>query len=110
MHSSRTLQCTASFHVHPEHDAACAHGALEDVAMTSAYLCFNELVVIAIREETWGTKYTIRAYPVDPRQQFRFVSDPTVRGREVLSRIGARALLSPAPATGLFLDSNTNPT
>lgn len=95
---SPTLQCTASVHVHPEHDAARARATLEDVAMTSPYRNFDEPVVVAIREETWGTKYTIRAYPVDPRQQFRFVTDLTVRGREALARIGARALLPPAAA------------
>ena len=107
---SPTLQCTASFYVHPEHDAARARTALEDVALTSPYLCFDEPVAIAIGEKTWGTKYTIRAYPVDPRQQFRFISDLTVRGREALSRMGARALLAPAPATGIFLDSHSTPT
>lgn len=107
---SPTLQCTASFHVHPEHDAARARATLEDVALTSPYLCFDAPVVIVIREEIWGTKYTIRAYPVDPRQQFRFASDLTERGREVLSHIGARALLPPAPTTGLHAPINTSPT
>ena len=70
-----------------------ARAVLEDVAMTSPYLYFEAPVTVVIQEETWGTKYMIRAYPVDPRQQFRFVSDLTVRGREALSRIGARPLL-----------------
>ena len=95
---SPTLQCAASFHVHPEHDAACARATLEDVALTSPYLNFDEPVVIVVREETWGTRYMIRAYPVDPRQQFRFVSDLTVRGREALTRVGAHALLPSAAA------------
>lgn len=107
---SPTLQCTASFHVHPEHDAARARAALEDVALTSPYLCLDKPVAIVIREETWGTKYTIRAYPLDPRQQFRFVSDLTERGRAALSHVGARALLPPAPSTGLFAPINTNQT
>lgn len=90
---SPVLQCAARFLVHPEHDARHARAVLEDVAMTSPYLYFDAPVVVVVREETWGTKYTIRAYPVDPRQQFRFISDLTVRGREALSRIGARPLL-----------------
>jgi small-conductance mechanosensitive channel len=94
---SPTLQCTASFHVHPEHDANRALATLEDVAMTSPYLSFDEPVVIAIREETWGSRYTIRAYPIDPRQQFRFVTDLTMRGREALARAGAHPLLPAAP-------------
>lgn len=90
---SPVLQCAALFHVHPEHDARRARAALEDVAMTSPYLYFDAPVTVVVQEETWGTQYMIRAYPVDPRQQFRFVSDLTVRGREALSRIGARPLL-----------------
>lgn len=70
-----------------------AREALESVAMTSPYLCFDEPVVVVIREEIWGTKYTLRAYPVDPRQQFRFVTDLTARGREAMTRAGARPLL-----------------
>ena len=66
---------------------------LEDVALTSPFLYFDAPVVVSIAEETWGTRYTVRAYPVDPRQQYRFVSDLTVRGREALARIGAEALL-----------------
>lgn len=102
---SPTLQCTASFFVHPEHDAARACAALEDVAMTSPHICFDEPVIVVIREETWGMKYTIRAYPVDARQQFRFVSDLTLRGREALSRIGARPLLSGGSSAGGFPDA-----
>jgi len=97
------LQCTANFHVYPDHDMVGARAALEDVAMTSPYLCFDDPVAVVVREETWGTKYTLRAYPVDPRQQFRFVTDLTVRGREALKRIGAHPLL---PHSML---SSTNP-
>lgn len=95
---SPSLQCTATFYLHPEHDADRARATLEDVALTSPYLCFDQPVVVAVGEETWGTKYSIRAYPVDPRQQFRFVTDLTVRGREALSRAGARPLLPQAAA------------
>jgi small conductance mechanosensitive channel len=60
---------------------------------------FNTLDRAAVleREETWGTKYTLRAYPVDPHQQFRFVTDLTVRGCDVLSRAGVRSLLPAEP-------------
>lgn len=94
---SPVLQCSALFHVHPEHDARRAREILEDVALTSPYLNFDEPVVVVTKEEDWGTVYRIRAYPVDPRQQFRFVSDLTVRGREALARIGARPRLPRLP-------------
>ena len=95
---SPRLQCSAVFHVHPDHDARQAQVALEDVALTSAYLQILAPVLVLVRELEWGTQYRIRAYPVDPRQQFRFTSDLTVRGREALRQIGAQALLPPAQA------------
>ena len=82
---SPRLQCSAVFHVHPDHDARQAQVALEDVALTSAYLQILAPVLVLVRELEWGTQYRIRAYPVDPRQQFRFTSDLTVRGRAVAS-------------------------
>jgi hypothetical protein len=35
-------------------------------------------------------QWTLRAYPVDPRQQFRFLSDLTVRGKRALQALGIR--------------------
>ena len=95
---SPVLQCAAAFHVTPDHDARLARAVLEDVALTSPYLYFDAPIAVVTQEEDWGTLYRIRAYPVDPRQQFRFVSDLTVRGREALARIGARPRLVPPPA------------
>ncbi len=93
---SPLLQCSAVFNVHPDHDARRAREALEDVALTSPYLQMRAPVAVVVRELDWGTQYRIRAYPVDPRQQFRFTSDLTVRGREALRQMGAQALLPPA--------------
>ncbi|MDO9532345.1 MAG: mechanosensitive ion channel family protein, partial [Deltaproteobacteria bacterium] len=50
--------------------------------------------------QPWGTHYQLKAYPLDSREQFQFISDLTVRGKDVLAKMGvkpARAL--PAPAT-----------
>lgn len=106
---SALLQCAATFRVHPDHDAARVRATLEDVAMTSAYLCFDKPVVVVSREETWGTRYLLRAYPIDPRQQFRFVADLTARGREALAHVGAQPLLPSAPMSWPFLHANTLP-
>lgn len=85
-----SLQCVADFYVHPDHDAARIIEALRDVALTSCYLKFDRPVAVVACEQPWGTHYRIRAYPVDPRQQFRFVTDLTLRGRAMLGRLGAR--------------------
>lgn len=91
-----SLQCVADFYVYPDHDAARVSEGLRDVALTSAYLKFSRPIAVVAKEHPWGTHYKIRAYPVDPRQQFRFVTDLTVRGREMLGRLGARPAQVPA--------------
>ena len=91
-----SLQCVASFYLHPEHEGGWVRQALRDVALTSAYLTFDKPIIVVAEEKPWGTHYRIRAYPVDPRQQFLFVTDLTVRGKAILSDAGIRpALLSP---------------
>lgn len=72
--------------------------ALRDVALTSAYLKFDKPIIVVAEEKPWGTHYRIRAYPVDPRQQFLFVTDLTVRGKMVLSEAGLQPALLPPNA------------
>lgn len=93
-----SLQCVASFYLHPEHEAGWVRKALRDVALTSAYLKFDEPIIVVAEEKPWGTHYRIRAYPVDPRQQFLFVTDLTVRGKTVLSAAGIQPALLPPDA------------
>lgn len=59
-----SLQCVASFYLHPEHEAGWVRKALRDVALTSAYLTFDKPIVVVAEEKPWGTHYRIRAYPV----------------------------------------------
>lgn len=93
-----SLQCVASFYLHPAHEAGWVRKALRDVALTSAYLKFDKPIIVVAEEKPWGTHYRIRAYPVDPRQQFLFVTDLTVRGKKVLSAAGLQPALLPPNA------------
>ncbi|MGO2008458.1 mechanosensitive ion channel family protein [Vreelandella alkaliphila] len=93
-----SLQCVASFYLHPEHEAGWVRKALRDVALTSAYLKFDKPIIVVAEEKPWGTHYRIRAYPVDPRQQFLFITDLTVRGKQVLSAEGVTPALLPPDA------------
>ncbi len=93
-----SLQCVASFYLHPEHEAGWGRKALRDVALTSAYLKFDKPIIVVAEEKPWGTHYRIRAYPVDPRQQFLFITDLTVRGKQVLSAAGVTPALLPPDA------------
>ncbi len=98
---ARTLQCVASFFLQPSHDAALVRSALQDVALTSAFLHYDKPVIVVLTEEPWCTHYKLRAYPFDMRDQFAFISDLTVRGKLALAGAGGReAVLVPgAPAS-----------
>ena len=86
-----SLQCVASFYLHPEHEAGWVRKALRDVALTGAYLKFGEPIIVVAEEKPWAP-ITYRAYPVGPRQQFLFITD-AVRGKAVLALLAFKALL-----------------
>lgn len=94
------LQCIADFFVHPDHDGHAVCRVLEDVALTSPYLYFDEPVAVVAQEKPWGTHYRIRAYPVDSTQQFRFVTDLTIRGRAALQTLGVQFAVVPGISAG----------
>ena len=84
-----TLMCVAKFHVAGAHDARALRSVLQDVALTSAYLEYAKPVAVMVNQETWGTRYQVKAYPFDMRDQFLFTSDITVRGKEAIRELGA---------------------
>jgi small conductance mechanosensitive channel len=40
---------------------------------------------VVVAEKPWGTHYRVKAYPVDGRQEFQFISDLTVRRKAALA-------------------------
>lgn len=90
-----SLQCVADFYLHPEHDASQVCQTLRDVTLTNPYLQLDKPIAVVAQERPWGTHYRIRAYPIHPSQQFRFITDLTVRGKAALQRIGARPGIAP---------------
>ncbi|MBF0586674.1 mechanosensitive ion channel [Prosthecochloris sp. N3] len=96
----RNLQCVADFYLHPDHDGRQVEQILYDVAYTSAWLQFDQPVSVIVQEKPWATHYRLKAYPVDPRHQFRFITDLTLRGKEALRNEEIRFLPSPAYAEG----------
>jgi small-conductance mechanosensitive channel len=82
------LQCVADFYLHPRHDPAAVQSALHDVALTSPYVQLKRPVVVVAQEQPWGTHYRLRAYPVDPRDQFQFITDLCGRGKTTLMALG----------------------
>lgn len=85
---SRTLMCVASFYLQPQHDAGVVRTALRDVALTSAYLDYEKPIIVTLEQTAWGTRYKVKAYPFDMRDQFGFISDLTVRGKLAIADCG----------------------
>lgn len=87
---SPTLMCVASFYLKPDHDGALVLAKLRDVALTSPYVHLERPILVVADEKPWASHYRVKAYPTDGRDQFRFVTDLTVRAKESLKRAGVR--------------------
>lgn len=94
---TQNLQCVANFYLDPDHSAVHARQLLHDVALTSPYLQVTKPIAVVVQEKPWGTHYRLKAYPVDPRDQFPFITDLTVRGKDALRSQG----FQPARASAL---------
>lgn len=88
--------CVADFYLDPRHNAAQVKHTLHDVALTSAFLQIDKPINVIVREKPWGTHYRLKAYPIDPRQQFHFITDLTVRGKAALIEMGVEFAAIPA--------------
>ncbi len=86
----RSLLCVADFYLHPEHDASLVRKRLTEVAHQSAYREPESPITVIIVEQPWGTHYRLKAYVHESREQFLFITDLTVRGKEALCAMGIR--------------------
>jgi small-conductance mechanosensitive channel len=80
--------CVASFYIHPAHDGSAVRRKLFDVALASPYLQLKRPLTVIAAEQPWGTQYRVKAYPVDGRDEFAFITDLTVRGKSALNELG----------------------
>jgi small conductance mechanosensitive channel len=95
---STKLQCVANFYIDPNHESETVRLRLRDVALTSPYTQLTYPPRISATETPWGTHYRIRAYPVDPYQQFAFVTDLTERGKTAIRELGVSCVTATAVA------------
>ncbi len=87
---SHSLLCVADFYLYPEHNASLVRQRLTEVAQNSSYRKPESPVTVIIFEKPWGTHYRLKAYVKESREQFLFITDLTVRGKEMLSSLGIR--------------------
>lgn len=76
--------CVANFYLHPEHNAKAVRQKLHDVAITSPYIRLDKNAKVIVLEKPWGTHYRVKGYPVSGDDEFMFISDLTVRGKDAL--------------------------
>jgi small conductance mechanosensitive channel len=91
---ARNLMCVADFYLHPDHEAALVKQKLREVALTSPFIQLERPISVVVMEQPWATHYRLKAYPIDSRDQFQFTSDLTVRGKQALALLGARAAVT----------------
>ncbi len=87
---SHSLLCTADFYLHPDHEGDTVRGKLATVAETSAYRKPETKVNVVVQEKPWGTHYKVKAYVYESREQFNFVTDLTIRGKQTLREMNLR--------------------
>lgn len=90
------LLCVADFYLDPCHDGIQVRQALYDVALTSPFLQIEEPITVIASEKPWGTHYRLKAYPVELREQFQFITDLTLRAKAVLIELGVKFIAVPA--------------
>ena len=90
----RHVLCVADFYLHPHHDGARVRAELTRVAAASPYLKPESPVTVIAAEKPWGTHYRLKAYAKESRDQFQFTTDLTIRGKEALLAMGAKAALA----------------
>ncbi len=95
-----SVLCVADFYLHPDHDAQAANQRLAEVAGASSYLMPGTKVSVVVQEKPWGTHYKLKAYVKESREQFQFVTDLTIRGKEALRAMNVRFAQAPYAETG----------
>ena len=86
----RSLLCVAEFYLHPDHDAVAVRAQLAQIAETSSYRKPDTSISVIVMEKPWGTKYRLKAYAKESRDQFLFITDLTVRSKAALRVMGVR--------------------
>src|SRR5258708_6085953 len=97
---SRSLLCIANFYLHADHDASAVRESLADVALASSYRAPDSSVTVTVSEKPWGTHYLLKAYVRESREQFLFITDLTIQGKDMLRHMNIRFAQAPYAETG----------
>ena len=91
-----TLLIAADFYLHADHDGDAVRQALAEIGKTSGYRKPQTPVTIVAAETPWGTRYKIKAYVSESREQFAMITDLTIRGKARLRAMGVAFAQAPS--------------
>jgi small-conductance mechanosensitive channel len=97
---NRSLLCVANFYLHPDHDASAVREKLTEVAASSSYGTPDSSVSVVAMEKPWGAHYRVKAYVRESREQFLFITDLTIRGKDAIRHMNVRFAQAPYAETG----------
>lgn len=84
----QSLLCVTNFYLNADHDSAAVCQALTEIGETSKYRKPESAIKVTASESPWGTRYKLKAYVADSREQFMMITDLTLRGKEKLRNMG----------------------
>jgi small conductance mechanosensitive channel len=96
---NRSLLCVANFYLQADHDGAAVRQTLTETGEASPYRKRETPVKVVSAEMPWGTRYKVKAYVIDSRDQFDMITDLTIRGKERLRAMGVTFAQAPYAET-----------
>ena len=87
---SHSLLCVADFYLHPDHDGAAVRQRLDEIGEASSRRKPETKVSVVAQEKPWATHYKLKAYVRESREQFEFITDLTICGKEALRAMNVR--------------------
>jgi small conductance mechanosensitive channel len=96
---NHTVLCVAEFFLHPDHDGVLVQKRMQEIAVTSPFRLAESSVTVIVEEQPWGTKYRLKAYARDSREQKKFTTDLTLRSKAVFRDLGIKMAQSPLAVT-----------
>lgn len=75
-------QVVTHFYLDHSVDPQGVHAILCRVAQTSRYTQLSLPIAVIIEEKIWGTLFTLKCYPIDARNEFKYKTDLTIRAKQ----------------------------
>lgn len=92
---AQSLLCVTNFYLHADHDGAAVCELLAEIAETSTYRKPEAPVKVITTETPWGTRYKLKAYVSESREQFDMITDLTIRAKARLRTMGVTFAQAP---------------